>query len=412
MKNNYNRNLVYVMILCMIQGVLDAAVQKKPWTLLVYMAADNSLADFASGDLNEMMKIGSNNTVNILVNLFSVDQDKGKNIQQLFVRKGAIDIISEEQGGDSGSQDCLYNALKWAHTNYPSDHFMIVFWDHGSGSLNRLIGGSQQLEYWWKKRAVCYDDTTGNFLTDAKLQWALGKIKTELRNGKKFDAIGFDACLMADVEVAYTLADYADYMAASQETIPGTGFGYDFMIDILSCPGTTASQLVNHMVNGYNKEYAGNEDAYTFSALNLGLINPAVIHINAVADQLIQLLKSPLGSKVKKAIKLSADPKYCPHFTEPLYLDVIQFFYNLIANSSSIGLTPVQKKTLIESLQSAVNALQGVILSHVNGPHFGTGAHGLSIYYNAVKIESAYTELYWAKKTNWVTFLNTLARTH
>ena len=44
--------------------------------------------------------------------------------------------------------------------------------------------------------------------------------------GVQFDFIGFDACLMATAETALTLADYADYLIASEETEPGVGWYY------------------------------------------------------------------------------------------------------------------------------------------------------------------------------------------
>ena len=44
--------------------------------------------------------------------------------------------------------------------------------------------------------------------------------------GVKFDFIGFDACLMATVETALTMSEYADYLIASEETGPGVGWYY------------------------------------------------------------------------------------------------------------------------------------------------------------------------------------------
>ena len=75
-------------------------------------------------------------------------------------------------------------------------------------------------------RGVCYDDSTGNYLTDLKYKRAFDIIVNQYRAGKKIDIIAFDACLMADIEVAYTLQPYADYLVSSQETVPGPGFNY------------------------------------------------------------------------------------------------------------------------------------------------------------------------------------------
>lgn len=47
-----------------------------------------------------------------------------------------------------------------------------------------------------------------------------------LAAAKKYDMIIFDACLMASLEVADALHPYADYLAASEENVPGDGLNY------------------------------------------------------------------------------------------------------------------------------------------------------------------------------------------
>ena len=64
---------------------------------------------------------------------------------------------------------------------------------------------------------------------------SLASLSSALRTaGIKFDFIGFDACLMATVENARMLADYADYMIASEETEPGIGWYYTNWLTELS----------------------------------------------------------------------------------------------------------------------------------------------------------------------------------
>jgi Clostripain family. len=43
---------------------------------------------------------------------------------------------------------------------------------------------------------------------------------------RKFDFIGFDACMMGNVEVANVLAPYSYYMYGSEEMEPGSGWDY------------------------------------------------------------------------------------------------------------------------------------------------------------------------------------------
>ena len=50
--------------------------------------------------------------------------------------------------------------------------------------------------------------------------------------GDNGEWIGFDACLMSSVETAFMCAPYAEYMIASQEVEPGSGWNYAFLSGI------------------------------------------------------------------------------------------------------------------------------------------------------------------------------------
>src|SRR5882724_6909888 len=44
-------------------------LSKKPWTIIIYMAADNDLRNFATRNIKQMASIGSNDQINIVVHL-------------------------------------------------------------------------------------------------------------------------------------------------------------------------------------------------------------------------------------------------------------------------------------------------------------------------------------------------------
>ena len=79
-------------------------------------------------------------------------------------------------------------------------------WDHGGGS-------------------------TGGYGYDEKYassgSMSLSGINKALKaSNVTFDFVGFDACLMATVETALVVANYSDYLIASEETEPGIGWYY------------------------------------------------------------------------------------------------------------------------------------------------------------------------------------------
>ena len=55
------------------------------WTVMVYMAADNNLDRAALKDIAEMAKVGSNEKVNILVQL---DREADQKTRRFFITRG------------------------------------------------------------------------------------------------------------------------------------------------------------------------------------------------------------------------------------------------------------------------------------------------------------------------------------
>ena len=53
--------------------------------------------------------------------------------------------------------------------------------------------------------------------------------------GSKYELIGFDACLMATIDVADACDEFADYLVASEEFEPGCGWSYDAFMEKLEC---------------------------------------------------------------------------------------------------------------------------------------------------------------------------------
>jgi hypothetical protein len=81
----------------------------------------------------------------------------------------------------------------------------------------------------------------------------LGSIKAGLdATGFKGDLIGFDACLMANLEVANALKDHFGYLVASEELEPSHGWDYGLLVDTLGKqPMQPALELGKRIVDGF-----------------------------------------------------------------------------------------------------------------------------------------------------------------
>ena len=108
----------------------------------------------------------------------------------------------------------LSSFIRWGAENYPANRYALILWDHGGGSVSGY-GYDQKF-------------SSSGSMTLAGIKQALDKADVT------FDFIGFDACLMGTLENALMLSNRADYLIASEETEPGTGWYYTNWITKLS----------------------------------------------------------------------------------------------------------------------------------------------------------------------------------
>lgn len=369
---------------------LDAVHTTKPWTFLVYIAGDNNLYPYVKLDLDEMKKIGSNEHINILAYANS-GYSTAKKTEKFVVNYNELIQDGQTEVKDSGDEQTLIEALEWAINEYPSEHLAVVLWDHGSGPLNR-----NKLPL----RGVCYDDTTGNYLTDKKIQTALDTVIQKNRNGKKIDLVAFDACLMANIEIAYALEPYADYMVSSQETIPGYGYEYARLLYPFLEGSITPWHLAYHMVTAYDDAYKGTR-GYTLSAVELSRLENLVEDHSALCNFLLQ--KSNDDTSVASACKKAASDTL--HFDEKSYIDLYDFYINLHANRESFNFSEDELIHFENMLIDCLNTYDGTIIKNVCSSDRAQ-AHGLSIYFpTSTTIEPSYEKIYWSENTNWLPLL-------
>ncbi len=381
---------------------------KKQATVLVYIAGDNSLADFIHLDLEEMQKIGSNQNVNILAYVSSKD-NSSKWTRALVVQKGQALQDGPDMDKDSGAAQTAIDAVTWATSKFPSDNFVIVFWNHGSGPLNRNGLVSTFFGKPWgtpADRAFCYDDTTGSYFTDQDLIAVLEQA-VQLRGGKKVDIVAFDACLMANVEVAYAASSYAKYLVASEETIPGQGYPYDTALNLASKPNLKAVKMAQDMVKDYGALYNSITTDYTLSAIDLSQIAGFKAALDHVATVILSFLSSKDADVIKLAIQASADPNRCTFFTENSFIDIGDFLNNLKAN---LGKAKVSDKALLKQLNNAiaaaVKALKSTVLAQVKGSDFPR-ASGISFYFERnAYLDSDYASTQWGQDSVWAQMLD------
>ncbi len=409
------------------------------WTMLTYIAADNSLAPYATYNMNDMAAgIASTNNVNILVQWDKPSDNKSWRYKITPGGKIESGSVSSEMGYDPAKE--LVASMQWAKKSFPAKRYALILWDHGSGvedfepGVARNIALNPRLYTSWlqlpgyapaKGRGILYDDTQSTCLTNQGLTTALGQIKTLL--GKKIDIVATDACLMAMVEVAYQMKDLVTYFVGSEQTIPGYGYPYSKFIRPLSQnpAGTSALQLAQAMVNSYQQYYTTQEPTpdrtlSTIDVTSIGLIKQNIDQFIAAVNACAQLDAEATKSMIVAARQGASS------FAMDEYIDLYSFYAGILGRMKKTSpkshaiLAQRQKAgarsepsrayqdalaTLDSVIQDGITKITTVVVHNAVGPVYA-GCKGISIYYpDSGPIHSSYSRTLFAQDTAWTNFV-------
>lgn len=379
--------------LLFVLGFSMVAFALPSWTIMVFMNADNDLEEAAIADFVEMVLAPlDSQLINVVVQLDRAPGYIGtiegicdnwagtlRFALSRFMAPVFVNAVQNLGEVNMGKSDALVDFVSWAIDNYPAQHYALIIWDHGDGWRKR--GGG--LNRAWK--VAGYDQTDNDYLYMDEVQTALRILSN---GGYRVDLIGFDACLMGMVEVAYELKDYASFMVASEDVIPGEGWRYDLILEelvSLLSNGVDVSprELGKIIVKNY-RETSGS----TLSLIDLSRI-----------DDVVSLLKE-LSSKLRNEISLAKLARARAQvFYDPSIIDLYSFVSYLAGWRSSStelasSLCEAIRKAVVESYSSYENA------------------HGLSIYFPE-RGEGAYDRFYddsrhdFSSMTGWGEFIKT-----
>lgn len=367
------------------------------WTVLVYIAADNSLEGYDLNDINEMEQVGSTDQVNIVVECdrsgTASSEEGWAGCRRYYITKdndtSAIGSTLIEDLGtiDSGSYLQLENFIEWGVQNYPAQRYAVIVWNHGSGWQGRNKGITT--------RGIAWDDSTGNFITQAQLKIAFDAVYNSV--GTKVELLGMDACVMGNIEVAYDFINTANYLTFSQASIPGTGWAYNlFLQNLVNNPTCDGSQLGTYIVNGYADEY-GYNGSQTLSTINLSHLATLTSRIYTFVQNANAVMDTE-GSTMK-LICTNLDPA---DSTYTDYKDLDQLMVDMI--------NQVSDESVVSAAQDVRTALAQAVVCEFHG-NYAT-AYGLSIWvpgsYDYLQYNGEYGDLGFASPSQWGSFIQNI----
>ncbi len=334
---------------------------KDTWSVFVYMCGTDleSEDSCASDDIREMMSVGSDENLNIIVQTGGTKSwdmwgISGKFLQRYLINDGKKELLCQGESQSMGSADTLYNFLSWGVENYPAEHMAVILWDHGSGSIN----------------GVCFDelyDDDSLYLTE--IEEAFTRVYDEMTC--RFEFVGFDACLMATIENANMLVPHAKYMIASEELESGYGWDYEAFLSYLKenpdCTGAEAGKVICDSYYAYS-EYTEEEDDATMSVTDLSMVDNFLTEFNNVSFNLAEISSELSGlAKIRRAV--SKAENYGGNNQSEGYTNMVD-----------LGDILENLKGITDNCSEAVALLEQMVVYKINGDNCPKSS-GISIYY-------------------------------
>lgn len=360
MKKHLYRFLTLFLLLCVFCGsgpdAWAAPTEDGPYytTVMVYMCGSDLESRFgaASADITEMLKARFDTRyTRVLLMLggakrwtLGFDADTTTIIE--LGSKGLRKVWSSDEVLSMAESTTLTLFLDYAYEHYQSDRYGLIIWDHGGGP----------------NEGVCFDELFGwKAMSIRELTFALRESAFSPRG---LDWIGFDACLMADMETAAALSGYSDYMIASQALEPANGWNYAFLNGLERDADVEASG--RRIIDAYFEGLDAERDPITLSMLKLSEIDAVRFAMNHYYNQQYALLTEDSYSAFSR-VRSNAKSFGRAEYDSSHDYDLVDLFS--LVDTSFAG---------TEAGEAVKNAIQNaVVLNRSNTD----GANGLSVYH-------------------------------
>ena len=214
-------------------------------TVIVYMAADNTLSIAVREDTTEMAK-GKDQIPEGANFIIYLDDKQHKPAIYELTRESGITLWKEyDEEMCSTNADVMLGVLKEIEQYFPARHYGITLWSHATGWAPERKS----------QRRKTFGQDKDNGATANEME--IPVLRSVLEQLPKFDYLFFDACFMQCIEVAYELRNVADFMVGSPAEIPGPGAPYHKIVGAL-CEGNPQG-----IIQGYASEYPLDNTPYT-----------------------------------------------------------------------------------------------------------------------------------------------------
>jgi hypothetical protein len=211
-----------------------------------------------------------------------------------------VDTENFKDGDELNMADpqTLLDFVSRTFRQHPADHYGLIMWDHGMEltlAIRRTVRLCLTFQFWlvgmsWTGFGVDEDPGPHEYLNFKQI---LSALRTALDSAgiAKFDFLGFDACLMASMEMVAMLEPYANIYIASEDLEPGHGWNYQYFEQLYHRPFLTATDIATVLLDSFFND--GSDIPLTLSVVDLSKVSNFVAALDALGSVLAKELSTP-----------------------------------------------------------------------------------------------------------------------
>lgn len=347
------------------EEIPEVEAEEGSWSVYWYLCGSDleSGGGFASIDLSEMLEVALPENVNVVIEtggsaVWQNDFVDASKLQRWVYNSEGLMLVDEQPSANMGDAQTLADFLSFAKTNYPAEKTAVVFWNHGGGSVS----------------GAAFDELYGlDSLTLDEMYAAFSSVWTPSEENQPLELVGFDTCLMATVDVAYTFCDLAQYLVASEETEPANGWYYSQWLGALAQDSSMDGEALGVAIcDAYYAgcEAVGTQDNTTLSLTDLSKVGPLLEAYEVFGAEALAAACTDPGFFSQFGRVAAASENYGGNTKEQGYTNMVD-----------LGHMARQSVGILGSAQDVLDALDECVLYKVGGA-YRTEATGLSCYYS------------------------------
>jgi hypothetical protein len=379
----------------------------QPWKMLVYIAADNSLYHDAQVSLEEITAATLFSDVETLV---QVDGPSAELSSRYRCSGGSKNLIWEAPTNYTDDRKVRLAEFLEASVEKPIEtkRIFLVLWGHGAGldhvyfyrdsdqaslgegrtssdptpsespaiTLHSEVsvtknGNTRTFEF--APLDLFNGANPNRYVSDIALADVLSDFSKLLN--RKIDLLGFDACMMAMVEIWHEISDSTAAVVASDEEVPKGSWPYSIILsDLAKYRGMDAGTLSTVIVSRFLERYSmqGHPTRVSLSACNLSGCTALAEAMKGLVDALNFLV--PQGTMRRRVFRARDSSRTTD---EKTYIDLGNFLKELCESFD-------QSDPVYKCAQQVLNVLTGfpyVVYSRGAREDKSIDAYGVALYF-------------------------------